>query len=72
VTEPVSTTAAYTFGTTLSMPVASARPVVEAALKAEGFGVLTAVHVVATIKESRAPTSSLLFAPAKRRPRPPV
>ncbi len=44
------TTTAYTFGTTLSMPVAQARPAVEAALKAEGFGVLTEIDVAATMR----------------------
>lgn len=41
---------AYTFGTTVSMSVAEARPIVEAALKAEGFGVLTEIDVAATLK----------------------
>lgn len=40
----------YTFGTTVAMSVAEARPVVEAALKAEGFGVLTEIDVAATMK----------------------
>lgn len=43
-------TTAYTFGTTLSMPVVQARPAVEAALKAEGFGVLTEIDVAATMR----------------------
>jgi uncharacterized protein (DUF302 family) len=45
---PVTTS--YTFGTTVPMSVAEARPIVEAALKAEGFGVLTEIDVAATMK----------------------
>lgn len=40
----------YTFGTRLAMPIDEARPRVEAALKAEGFGVLTEIDVAATLK----------------------
>ncbi len=40
----------YTFGTRLAGTVAAARPRVEAALKAEGFGVLTEIDVQATVK----------------------
>ncbi len=40
----------YTFGTRLRMPIADARPRVEAALKAEGFGVLTEIYVAATMR----------------------
>jgi uncharacterized protein (DUF302 family) len=40
----------YTFDTRLAGPVAQARPLVEAALKAEGFGVLTEIDVAATMK----------------------
>jgi uncharacterized protein (DUF302 family) len=40
----------YTFGIRLHGPVADIRPVVEAALKAEGFGVLTEIDVRATMK----------------------
>ncbi len=47
----MSTTATpYTFGTRLSIPLHEARPRVEAALKAEGFGVLTEIDVAATLK----------------------
>ena len=40
---------AYTFGTRLPLPWQEARPLVEAALKAEGFGVLTEIDVAATL-----------------------
>lgn len=40
----------YTLGTRLGGPVSTARPRVEAALKAEGFGVLTEIDVAATMK----------------------
>jgi uncharacterized protein (DUF302 family) len=46
----VAIATAYTFGTTVPMSVAQARPIVEAALKAEGFGVLTEIDVAATMK----------------------
>ncbi len=46
----MSVTTSYTFGTTVPMSVAEARPIVEAALKAEGFGVLTEIDVAATMK----------------------
>ncbi len=41
---------AYTFGTTLRLPMHEARPIVEAALRAEGFGVLTEIDVAATMR----------------------
>ncbi len=41
---------AYTFGGTLRLPVHEARTLVEAALKAEGFGVLTEIDVAATLQ----------------------
>ena len=40
----------YTFGTTVAQPIAEVRPRVEAALKAEGFGVLTEIDVAATLR----------------------
>ena len=40
----------FTFGTRLRGSVAAARPRVEAALKAEGFGILTEIDVQATLK----------------------
>lgn len=40
----------YTFGTHLDGPIADVRPRVEAALRAEGFGVLTEIDVAATLK----------------------
>ena len=40
----------YSFGTRLAGSVADVRPAVEAALKAEGFGVLTEIDVAATMK----------------------
>ncbi len=49
-TTSTSTASGYTFGTSLEMSVAQARPIVEAALKAEGFGVLTEINVAATMK----------------------
>jgi uncharacterized protein (DUF302 family) len=40
----------YSFGTRLAGTVTDLRPAVEAALKAEGFGVLTEIDVAATMK----------------------
>jgi len=40
----------YTFGTVLEGNIASVRPLVEAALADEGFGVLTEIDVAATLK----------------------
>lgn len=41
---------AYTFGTRLPGALAEVRPRVEAALRAEGFGVLTEIDVAGTMK----------------------
>ncbi|MFP5343950.1 MAG: DUF302 domain-containing protein [Candidatus Limnocylindria bacterium] len=43
-------TSTYTFGSTLRLPVDEARSLVEAALQAEGFGVLTEIDVAATMQ----------------------
>ena len=40
----------FTFGTRLPGTIASVRPIVEAALKAESFGILTEIDVQATMK----------------------
>jgi uncharacterized protein (DUF302 family) len=46
----VSFTTSFTFGTRLPGTIAAVRPGVEAALKAEGFGILTEIDVQATMK----------------------
>ena len=46
----MTATTRYTFGTTVAQPVAQVKPLVEAALQAEGFGVLTEIDVAATLK----------------------
>lgn len=46
----MTTLTAFTFGTRLPGPISDVRPAVEAALKAEGFGVLTEIDVQATMK----------------------
>lgn len=44
------TSTAYTFRTTIQLPLEQTRTRVEAALKAEGFGVLTVIDVAATLQ----------------------
>jgi uncharacterized protein (DUF302 family) len=46
----VRVTTPYTFGTRIAGPPSTVRPLVEAALRAEGFGVLTEIDVAATMK----------------------
>ena len=46
----VAFSTSYTFGTRLPGSVAATRPAVEAALRAEGFGILTEIDVQATMK----------------------
>jgi uncharacterized protein (DUF302 family) len=43
-------TTSFTFATHVRAPLGAVRPAVEAALKAEGFGVLTEIDVAATLK----------------------
>ena len=40
----------YTFGTRVALPLDQVRPTAEAALRAEGFGVLTEIDVAATMR----------------------
>lgn len=47
----MNATATYGFGTTLDMPFADAIERVTAALKTEGFGVLTTIDVQKTLRE---------------------
>ncbi len=46
----MTTATRYTLATRLAAPVGEARPRVEVALKAEGFGVLTEIDVQATMR----------------------
>ncbi|MEX0629572.1 MAG: DUF302 domain-containing protein [Chloroflexota bacterium] len=46
----MSTTLGYTFDTWLDVPLEAARVRVEAALKVEGFGILTEIDVAATLR----------------------
>ncbi len=46
----MNTASGYALGTRVAGPVSAARPRVETALKAEGFGVLTEIDVAATMK----------------------
>jgi len=46
----VTFSTSFTFGTRLPGTIASVRPIVEAELKAEGFGILTEIDVQATMK----------------------
>ena len=46
----MTTLTSFTFGTSLDATVADARPQVEAALQAEGFGIITEIDLQATYK----------------------
>ena len=46
----MTATTRYTFGTTIAEPIDKVRPRVEAALRTEGFGILTEIDVAATLK----------------------
>ena len=46
----MTATTRYTFGTTVADPIDKVRPRVEAALRTEGFGVLTEIDIAATLK----------------------
>ena len=46
----MTATTRYTFGTTIAEPIETVRPRVEAALRTEGFGILTEIDVAATLK----------------------
>ena len=47
----MDTNSTYTFGTRLPGSLSENRPRVEAALRAEGFGILTEINVAATMKD---------------------
>lgn len=46
----MTATTRYTFGTTIAEPIEEVRRRVEAALRTEGFGILTEIDVAATLK----------------------